>query len=175
MTPSNPIENNAAENNAAEKTAAENLCDPDDAPNAAVVIWDGKCNFCRAQVERLRRFDSRQRLAYLSLHDPRVAQRYPDLSFDQLMEQMWVVAPDCPKHNRRKYGGADAVRFLSRYLPRLWWLAPAMHLPFAMPLWRWLYKVVANRRYRLAGANCDGGTCQLHLRTASSTAKTQPK
>jgi len=154
--------------------ALQNFRDPDDSPGSAVVIWDGKCNFCRAQVERLRRFDSRRRLTYLSLHDPRVAERYPDLTFEQLMQQMWVVTPD-----QQKFGGADAVRFLSRYLPRLWWLAPAMHLPFVMPLWRWLYKVVASRRYRLAGENCDGGTCQLHLRAAASdatpAAKTQSK
>ncbi len=146
--------------------AVQNFRDPDDSPSAPVVIWDGKCNFCRAQVERLRRFDAGNRLTYLSLHDPRVAERYPDLTFDQLMQQMWVVTPGYQKPGQQKFGGADAVRFLSRYLPRLWWLAPAMHLPFAMPLWRWLYKVIANRRYRIAGENCDGGTCQLHMQKA---------
>ena len=138
------------------------LRDPDDNPSAVVVIWDGECNFCRAQVERLRRFDSGNRLSYLSLHDPRVAERFPELSYDQLMDQMWVVTPD-----RRMFGGADAFRFLSRYLPRLWWLAPVMHFPFAMPLWRYLYRVIANRRYRIAGKNCDGGTCHLHAPTAA--------
>ena len=144
--------------------APQNLRDPDDSPNSAVVIWDGKCNFCRAQVERLHAFDSGNRLTYLSLHDPRVAEHYPELTYDQLMAQMWVVTPD-----QQKFGGADAVRFLSRLLPRLWWMAPALHLPFAMPLWRWLYRIVANRRYRIAGENCEGGTCQLHLRSAATT------
>ena len=140
------------------------LQDPDENPAAAVVIWDGKCNFCRAQVERLRTFDDRSRLTYLSLHDPRVTERYPGLSYDQLMEQMWVVTPD-----HQRFGGADAVRFLSRYLPRLWWMAPAMHVPFAMPLWRYLYKALANRRYRLAGERCDGGTCDLHTRASKAS------
>lgn len=134
------------------------LVDPDENPGSPVVIWDGNCNFCRAQIERLRAFDSRGRLSYLSLHDPRVNDRYPELTYEQLMDQMWVVTPD-----RRRHGGADAVRFLSRFLPRLWWMAPVMHLPFAMPLWRYLYKALANRRYRLAGKSCDGGTCELHL------------
>jgi len=133
------------------------LLDPDEKPDAAVVVWDGKCNFCRTQVERLRAFDNGGRLTYISLHDPRVAERFPELSYEQLMEQMWVVTP----HHQR-FGGADAVRFLSRHLPRLWWTAPVMHLPFAMPLWRYLYKMLANRRYRLAGESCDGGTCNLH-------------
>ncbi len=133
------------------------LPDPDENPEGAVVIWDGKCNFCRAQVERLRSFDRGNRLTYLSLHDPRVAERYPELTYEQLMDQMWVVTSD-----HQRFGGADAIRYLSRYLPLLWWLAPVMHIPFAMPLWRFLYRVIANRRYRLAGTNCDGGTCDLH-------------
>jgi predicted DCC family thiol-disulfide oxidoreductase YuxK len=139
------------------------LPDPDENPGAVVVVWDGKCNFCRSQVERLRAFDNRSRLTYLSLHDPRVAERYPELSYDQLMSQMWVITPD-----HRRFGGADAVRFLSRHLPRLWWIAPVMHLPFTMPLWRYLYKVLANRRYRLAGKSCDGGTCDLHSNASAA-------
>ena len=133
------------------------LPDPDENPGAPVVIWDGKCNFCRAQVERLRAYDPHRRLAYLSLHDPRVAQRYPRLSHEQLMEQMWVVTA-----NQEFHGGADAVRFLSRYLPRLWGLAPLLHLPCAMPVWRYMYKAIARRRYRLAGESCDSGACELH-------------
>ena len=52
------------------------LADPDDRPGADVVIWDGKCNFCRSQVVRLQWFDRGSRLAYVSLHDPRVAERF---------------------------------------------------------------------------------------------------
>lgn len=133
------------------------LPDPDVSPHRAIVIWDGTCSFCRLQVERLRRFDSGGKLAYLSLHDPRVAERFPELTYQQLMDQMWVVTPD-----HRKFGGADAIRFLSRLLPTLWWLAPIMHIPFAMPVWRYFYGLVAERRYRLTGAQCEGGTCHVH-------------
>ena len=134
------------------------LPDPDERPAADVVIWDGKCKFCRKQVERLRRFDRGDHLAYLSLHDPRVAERYPDLSYDQLMEKMWVVTPE-----GGRYGGADAARYLSRKLKSLWWLAPVLHIPFTLPLWHWLYKKAADRRYRLSGQQCDdSSTCSLH-------------
>lgn len=133
------------------------LPDPDDCPHCPVVIWDGQCNFCRQQVDRLRWFQGRQGLSYISLHDARVATRYPDLSYSQLMEQLWVVTVD-----QRKFGGADAFRYLSRYLPRLYWLAPFMHVPGMMPIWRRLYNMVARRRYAIAGKNCTDGTCQLH-------------
>jgi predicted DCC family thiol-disulfide oxidoreductase YuxK len=144
----------------ASANTVERLPDPAANPGKDIVIWDGKCNFCLKQVQRLRGFAGPDRLAYLSLHDPRVAVLCPDLTFEQLMDQMWVITP-----SGEQYGGADAGRYLSRKLPLLWWLAPLLHIPFSMPLWRWLYRLIANRRYAIAGTNCDeDGTCHLHQR-----------
>jgi len=140
------------------KTALH-LPDPLEAPQADLVIWDGKCKFCRGQVERLRGLDS-GRLTYMSLHDPRVSEICPNLTTQQLMDQMWVITP-----GGEQFGGADAGRYLSRKLPKLWWLMPLLHIPGAMPVWRWLYRKIAERRYKLAGMACDdGGTCDLHQR-----------
>jgi predicted DCC family thiol-disulfide oxidoreductase YuxK len=138
-------------------TDAPRFPEPSEKPDRDIIIWDGKCNFCRSQVERLRRLDS-GKLAYLSLHDPRCQILCPQLTVEQLMEQLWVVTP-----SGEHYGGADAGRYLSRTLPKLWWLKPLLHIPFTMPCWRWLYRRIASRRYRIAGIQCeDGGTCELH-------------
>ncbi len=68
------------------------LPDPDDHPAADVVIYDGQCNFCKRQVLNLSRLDCcGHRLAFISLHDPRVSERYPALTFEELMKQMYVV------------------------------------------------------------------------------------
>ena len=125
-------------------------------PKSDIVIFDGHCNFCKSQVRKLMWFGG-DRLSFVSLHDKRVAERWPNLSHKQLMEQMYVVTPTDEFH-----GGADAVRYLSRRLPRLWFIAPLMHIPFSMPLWRFLYRKVANMRYRIAG-KCDGDACEIHL------------
>ena len=77
------------------------------------------------------------------------------------MEQMFLVTPD-----GHQFGGAAAIRYLSRKLPRLWFAAPLLHIPFSLPLWQWLYLKVAERRYRISGKNqeCDeGGTCDIHF------------
>lgn len=135
------------------------LPDPDNLTDADVVIYDGQCNFCRSQVRNLKRLDwGGRRLAFLSLHDPRVGERYPDLTKDQLMEQMYVVDQSGNRH-----GGADAVRYLSRRLPSLWVAAPILHLPGTAGLWRWLYRQVAKRRYKLAGKNCENDACSVHF------------
>jgi predicted DCC family thiol-disulfide oxidoreductase YuxK len=141
------------------KALAARLRDPDAAPDADVVIYDGNCGFCRNQVQRLARWDRAGKLAFLSLHDPRVAARYPDLDRDTLLRQMYVV-----DRRGKRHGGAAALRYLSRRLPRLWFLAPPLHIPGTLALWQWLYNQVARRRYGLGGAGeaCDSGACRIH-------------
>ena len=136
------------------------LPDPDQLPGSDVVIFDGQCRFCRGQVNNVRRLDlGGKTLSYLSLHDGRVGQRYPDLSHDQLMAQMYVVDASGKRH-----GGSDAVRYLTRRLPLLWPAMPLLHLPGTAWLWRWAYAQVAKRRYRISGEVCDQDACSAHLK-----------
>ncbi|MDA0659037.1 MAG: DUF393 domain-containing protein [Planctomycetota bacterium] len=137
------------------------LPSPSEHPDRIIVIYDGQCRFCRAGVEQLWHWDWWHKLSFISLHEAEVTRRWPQLTHAQLMEQMYIVTPDgaC-------LGGASAVRFLARYLPILWPMAPWMHLPGTLPIWQFLYGIVARSRYRLAGRiaeNCDEGTCSVHL------------
>lgn len=124
-------------------------------PDRDTVIYDGRCGFCRSQIALLQGLDCRGSLAFVSLHDPAVAEQFPELPAASLHEQMFVV--DRQGHAR---GGAEAVRYLSRRLPLLWPLAAVLHIPGSLPLWRSLYAFVARHRFRIAGS-CDDGTCRL--------------
>jgi predicted DCC family thiol-disulfide oxidoreductase YuxK len=127
-------------------------------PNADVVIYDGRCHICTAQVHRLLWWDCQKKLSYLSLHDPEVQRRWPDLTAEQLMQSMVVV-----DRRDRYHWGAEGIRYLSRRLRRLWWASPFLHFPGSMLLWRPLYRLVARYRYRLSGGpKCDDGACALH-------------
>lgn len=138
--------------------SAVRLPKPADRPGADVVIYDGQCRICTAQVKKLPWWDCQQRLSYLSLHDAEVHERWPDLSHDALMREMYVI----DSHGNR-HAGAYAIRYLTRRLRRLWWAAPALHFPLSMPLWKAMYRWVANRRYKYGKLDdCDGGTCSLH-------------
>lgn len=130
---------------------------PDDRPTADVVIYDGHCRICTGQVRRLAWWDWGGRLAYLSLHDLEVGRRYPDLSHDALMNELYVV-----DRVGRRHAGASAVRYLSRRLPTLWWLTPLLHVPGSLPVWNWLYQQIATRRYRFGTVTCDDDACRLH-------------
>ena len=140
--------------------SAKGLPSPTSSPNADLVIYDGSCNFCSSQVMNLSRLDGKRRLAFISLHDPFVTEHFTDLTHQQLMEQMYLVDQSGHRH-----GGAEAFRYLTRRLPILWILAPLLHLPFSLPLWRWGYKQVAKRRYRWGKVDdCASGSCEVHFK-----------
>ncbi len=135
------------------------LPSPDSLPEADIVIYDGHCRFCTTSVRRLHRLGG-GRLAFLSLHDAEVARRFPDLTHDQLMDEMYVV----DKHGKAR-GGAAAFRYLTRRLPSLWALAPLLHIPLSLGLWKFFYRQVAKRRYLFGKtADCDSGSCDIHFR-----------
>lgn len=129
-------------------------------PARDTVLYDGQCRFCVGQIGTLRRLNRGGRLEFVSLHDDRVPREFPELSRDMLMEQMYVVAP-----SGTAYGGAEAIRYLSRRLPLLWPLAPLLHLPGSLPLWQAGYRFVARNRYRIAGRSCTDGSCSIHGRS----------
>lgn len=137
------------------------LPSPTDRPNADIVIYDGHCRFCLGQVRRLHRLDWNRRLAFISLHDPEVARRFPDLSHEQLMKEMYVIDQAGGRH-----AGAASIRYLSRRLYPLWPVMPFLHVPGTMPLWRWLYAQIAQRRYLFAGKveSCEDDACAVHLK-----------
>jgi predicted DCC family thiol-disulfide oxidoreductase YuxK len=138
--------------------AAEPLPTPADRPEADVVIYDGHCRICTAQVRKLLWWDCQGRLSYMSLHNAEVAHRWPDLTHERLMQQMVIV-----DRRGNRHWGAEAIRYLSRRLRRLWWAAPFLHVPGSMYVWRPLYRWIARNRYRLSGGPaCDDGTCALH-------------
>lgn len=127
------------------------------APERDTILFDGDCRFCTSSVKILRWLDWTRRLDFVSLHDPLVKVRFSDLTFEQLMDQMWVVTT-----SGDRFGGADAIRYLTKRLPTLMPLFPFLHFPGTMPLWRSLYRWIARNRYRLAGKSCDAGTCRYH-------------
>jgi predicted DCC family thiol-disulfide oxidoreductase YuxK len=137
--------------------SAVTLPSPADRPDADVVIYDGQCGICSSQVKRLPAWDGQGKLSYLSLHDPEVERRWPDVSHDRLMQEMLIV----DRHGNRHWG-PHAIRYLTRRLRRLWAAAPLAYFPGSMLLWRPLYRWVAKNRYRFSGGDCVDGSCQLH-------------
>jgi predicted DCC family thiol-disulfide oxidoreductase YuxK len=142
---------------AAMPISAPHLPTPAERPESDIVIYDGQCRICTAQIRRLPWWDCQRKLSYLSLHDPEVQRRWPDLSHDRMMQEMVILDRD----GGRRWG-PEAIRYLTRRLRRLWWAAPLLYFPGSMFVWRPLYRWIARNRYRLSGEACDDGACALH-------------
>jgi len=110
------------------------LPSPRDFADTDVLIYDGNCNFCIGQVKKVNWLDGKNRVSFISLHDSFVAQHFPDLSYDQMMDRMYLIPADNKSEHRyteARHGGAAAIRYLTCRLPLLWILAPLMHFPFS--------------------------------------------
>lgn len=142
--------------------AAIQLPSPAENPTGHIVIYDGHCKFCTTSVQNLAAWDAnRRQLAFLSLHDPEVQKRFPQLTYDQLMKEMYLVDRQGKIHK-----GAAAFRYLTTLIPRLYPLCPLLFVPFSLPLWHWLYRQIARRRYQILGktTNCNGDACHIHFK-----------
>ena len=74
--------------------------------NTATVIYDGKCRFCLYQMRQLKRFDrSGEKIDLVSLHEPDIAEKHPEITRAMLMKEIYVIDSRGTKH-----AGADGIR-----------------------------------------------------------------
>jgi len=127
------------------------------------VLYDGACSLCRASVARVRRFDSRQRIAFLDVRDPSVKERFPQVDLEVALR--WMQAVDMNGH---VYSGADAWAHMGMLLRGWKLLAWILLLPGIHWIATRVYSWVARNRYRWNRDVCADGTCALHLPSGSS-------
>src|SRR5260370_19912552 len=83
-----------------------------------VVLYDGRCRLCTAGADRIRSHDTEHALEVLSLHEPAVAARYPDIRREDVLQEMHFVRPDGSIAK-----GHQAVREVLRVIPAYRWLS----------------------------------------------------
>lgn len=112
-------------------------------PDRPTLVYDGECGFCRQSVELLRRWDREQRLVAIPFQDQvRVAGF--GIPLPALAAAMHLVLPD-----GRVFAGADAAPEILRLLPGKRWLAWVFRVPGVLPVARWWYARIAERRHCL--------------------------
>lgn len=137
--------------------------DPGAAPSRPVVLYDGHCRFCIAQMKNLLRFARRGALEPVSFQDEGVLQRFEGITYDACMEAMHLVLPD-----GRVFRGMEAAVRAVLTRPILGASAWLYYVPGVRQLLDALYRWIARRRYEIAGRElaregCDGGTCAVHF------------
>lgn len=122
------------------------------------VYFDGMCPLCIRSVEALGVLDLSGRLRFNDLEALEAwppLPGHPDVSLDDLRQELHVLAPDQSVHR-----GFFAFRRIARELPVLWPVLPLLYLPGASILGPRLYRRVAGSRVRLDGVN--GRCCDRH-------------
>lgn len=112
-----------------------------------VVVYDGTCGMCRAQVRRVRRLD------WLGVFDgmeyDEAILHLAEVSRGQLGDGLRVRFPD-----RSVTIGIDAVRSVMMRLPATAWFAWLLYVPPVRWVGHHLYSWIARRRKRDVGAAC---------------------
>jgi predicted DCC family thiol-disulfide oxidoreductase YuxK len=129
------------------------------------VLFDGSCSLCRASVARVRLFDRRGRIEFLSLHDPSAMHRFPSIDREEAMRSMQAVDKQL-----RVYTGADAWAQIGLRLPGWNLLAWILLVPGVRWMARLIYGWVARNRYRWNRGVCADGSCTLHLPASTDPA-----
>ncbi|MFD2238309.1 thiol-disulfide oxidoreductase DCC family protein [Aureimonas populi] len=110
-----------------------------------LMVFDGLCNVCSAQVQFLLRIDPRGQIRFTSIQSP----------YGRHLARRHGIDPDDPStflffERGRPLQASEAVVAISRRLPRPWrWLRGLSVLP--RPMRDRVYGWIARNRYRIAG------------------------
>lgn len=132
-------------------------------PGHNVLLYDGLCKFCTVGARQLLAWAPPGRVELVNFQEPGVLDRFPGVSHEACMRQMYLVTTD-----GRVYGGAEAGVHVVALRPVLGWVAYGYYLPGVRLLSDLGYARIAANRYRIMGkavaaGECEGGTCALHL------------
>jgi predicted DCC family thiol-disulfide oxidoreductase YuxK len=132
-------------------------------PGRYVVLYDGHCKFCTAAARQLASLARPGTLELVSFQEPGALDRFPGLTHEACMRQMYLVTPA-----GRVYGGFEAAVQALATRPVLGLLARGYYLPGVRQVCDFVYARIAANRYRIMGkagaaGACDGGTCALHF------------
>lgn len=134
-----------------------------------VLIFDGECRFCIAQVERMKRLAGRsdeKTLQALPLQTPGLIDAL-GITHDQAMAAMHLVTT-----SGRVYRGLEGAVQALRHRPILGKLVMLYYVPGIKQLADLGYRIVARYRYAIMGravarGECQG-SCSIHLQPRKS-------
>jgi protein-S-isoprenylcysteine O-methyltransferase Ste14/predicted DCC family thiol-disulfide oxidoreductase YuxK len=132
-------------------------------PSRLVLLYDGNCSFCRAQVRNLARLARRDAIDALDFQAEGVLAQFPGVPYEACMRNMHLVTPD-----GRVFFGFEAAVHAVATRPLMGVLAYAYYLPGVRLACDLAYAAIAANRYRLtrravAAGQCENGTCHLHF------------
>ncbi len=113
--------------------------------NKALVIYDGDCGLCEKSRRLFKKLDFFDRFEWQPLQNSAIYANHPTITQESCKKEVKLISL-----NGEISGGADAIIKICLKLP--------LAIPFGILFWpppmrqlaRWLYKKVADNRYKLS-------------------------
>lgn len=123
-----------------------------------IVVFDGKCGFCQASVQKIKVLDLFERIQYADSHEiDDLKKIHESLTRERVLHELCLVDLD-----GKLLGGFSAVRKLSLYCPMLYFFIPLLYFPCMKFFGNAVYKVIAKNRYLLGiKSKCDDNSCSI--------------
>ena len=116
-----------------------------------IVIFDGDCGFCQNTVNVLKKLDWLKRFDFHPFQNEKILNQYPFLTKEMCEKEIYLVSK-----NDKYYGGYDAFKIMSVYLPVTFLFSWFFFLPGVVQVGRWVYKLIAKNRHRFnSGKVCN--------------------
>ncbi|MBI3323801.1 MAG: DUF393 domain-containing protein [Candidatus Omnitrophica bacterium] len=121
-----------------------------------ILLYDGRCGFCLASVDRLRILDLFAAIKPVNYHEvEELTALHPSLSRQRCHSRMQLVEPD-----GRLSEGFLAFRRISLRLPLLWPLVPLVYVPGAVWAGQRVYDWIASHRHLFhSSRQCSTNQC----------------
>jgi len=113
------------------------------------IIYDGQCQFCLGQIDKIRRLDSTESYYYLSRQSPNLLDQFPLLASEDFNTGLRLVNID-----GHVSVGADAVYEIYKTLMPYKYIAWIYTLPIIKQFCKGVYYLIAKIRNRLK-KKCD--------------------
>jgi len=125
------------------------------------VLFDGQCPLCIRSVTTVDFFDWRGKFVFREVNDwERISRDYPGLDQQKSLEEMQVMIPGAGRYEA--LAGFYAFRKIAQHLPLGMVIWPFLFIPGVPFVGTRVYRFIASRRKRIAGAaRCSFHTCEI--------------
>jgi predicted DCC family thiol-disulfide oxidoreductase YuxK len=120
-----------------------------DSKQKPTIIYDGQCQFCSGQIDKIKRLAPEDSYNYLPRQLPNLLDKFPQLSGEDFNTGLRLI-----NNKGRVSVGADAVYEIYKTLTPYKYIAWIYQLPACKQLCKGVYRLIAKNRNRLKG-KCD--------------------
>lgn len=109
-----------------------------------IVIFDGDCGFCLSAVKAVKNLDWLDKFEFVPFQNNEVLKKYNKLTKEMCEKEMFFIHP-----SGNYYGGYDAFKHMSVYVPVTFLISWFFFLPGVVQIGRSVYKIIAENRHKI--------------------------